>query len=74
MADGERRTVEIPGLPGRWKKIAERYDYDADKCLCPNCGEVGCPWGGWFSCDYCSCKAVVETGQAFVSEAPQWSK
>ena len=74
MADSERRTVEIPGLSGRWKEIAERYDYDVDKCLCPNGGELGCPWGGWFCCDYCSCKAVVETGQAFVSEAPQWSE
>ena len=63
-------SVEIPGLPGRWREIAERYDYGAAKYLCPNCGEFGRPWAGWFSCDSCSCKAVVETGQAFVAETP----
>ena len=71
MADGELRTVEISGLPGRWKEISERYDYDADKCLCPNCGELGWVWQRWFSCEDCSCKAVIETGQAFVAEAEE---
>lgn len=67
MSDGEGREVVIPGLSGRWWEITERYDYDADKCRCPHCGGLGCPWGGWFTCGDCSCKAVIETGQAFIA-------
>jgi len=59
--------IEIPGLPGRWYQIEARYDYQNDKVRCPNCGGLGMPWGGWFSCDTaCQCVALVEDGRAFM--------
>jgi len=60
-------TFEIPGLPGLWREIEARYDYEKDKSRCPNCHGIGIPWAGWFSCDTaCHCKALVEDGRAFV--------
>lgn len=65
--DHQQTTIEIPGLSGQWRQIEARYDYAADKCKCPNCGGLGIPWGGWFSCDTsCECVAVVSDGRAFV--------
>lgn len=61
-------AVTIPGAPRNpYTEISARYDYALDKCKCPNCGGMGMPWSGWFSCDSCSCIAVVATGRAFVS-------
>lgn len=48
-----------------------KYDYPKDKCKCPVCGGLGIPWGGWFSCERCSCVALVDTGQAFVRIASE---
>lgn len=62
-------SVAIPGLPGRWREIAARYDYPGAPCRCPKCGGLGVPWGGWYSCEDCSCVALVADGRAFV---PAW--
>ncbi len=58
--------VHIPGLSGQYVEISERYEYAVDKCHCPACGGLGTPWGGWFSCEECSAKALVEDGRCFV--------
>lgn len=64
----EGALIEIGGLPGKYCQIASPYVY-ADpmkRCTCPNCGGLGMPWGGWFSCEDCSCVALVKDGRAFV--------
>lgn len=58
--------MNIPGLQGEWVEIEAKYDFDGDKCRCPACGGLGMPWQGWFSCENCSCKALVKDGRAFV--------
>jgi len=60
-------TVEIPGAVGGSTRvlIEARYDYEVDKCRCPNCGGLGIPWGGWFTCDDCLAVAVVADGRCF---------
>lgn len=71
------QVVTIPQLPGRWRRIEARYDYEGARTRCPNCGHAygGVPWHGWFSCGMCSvpamlaapgCVALVDTGEAFV--------
>jgi hypothetical protein len=51
------RYIRVEGL---------RYDYVADKCQCPVCGDVGFPWRGWFTCDYCPAVALVYGGDVFM--------
>jgi hypothetical protein len=66
---GDMETIKIPGLKGEWVMINKRYNYEKDKCKCPNCGGLGIPWNGWFSCDQsseCGCVAVVSDGRAFI--------
>ena len=48
--------------------IVRRYDYQHLPTTCPACGQLGTPWGGWFSCEDCQCIALVEDGLAFVPE------
>tara|TARA_Y100000310_G_scaffold121883_1_gene120584 strand:- start:147 stop:371 length:225 start_codon:yes stop_codon:yes gene_type:complete len=58
--------VDIPNL-GKRVKIAEKYDYQEDKCVCPNCRGIGIiPWNGWGTCQCCPCVALIETGDAFM--------
>jgi hypothetical protein len=64
--DKHNTVVSIPGLNGKWLQIEALYDYDKDRCKCPNCGGLGIPWSGWFNCESCSCKAVVEDGRAYI--------
>jgi hypothetical protein len=68
----EGEIVTIDGLGQRQRVAGKRYNYAADKCRCPVCGGIGYPWAGWFNCDDCPAKALVETGEVFmpVSEAP----
>ena len=66
MADLAYPVVRIPGLSGEYVEISERYDYAKDKCRCPACGGLGTPWGGWFSCEECSAKALVKGGRCFL--------
>lgn len=40
-----------------------RYDYKKDKCKCPKCKNVGFVWAGYFTCDTCGSKFLVETGE-----------
>ena len=61
-----REEVEIKGKSGKYVEISKRHDYTGDKCRCPNCGGLGFPWNGWFSCEDCTCIALVEDGRAFV--------
>lgn len=63
-------TYEIPGLRGLYVKIDARYDYQGAPCRCPACGGLGVPWAGWYSCEDCSCVALVADGRAFVKVTP----
>lgn len=75
IADGEQqglRHVPISGLRGTWSEIPARYDYAQDASRCPNCGGLGIPWRGWFSCEECCCKALVEDGRAFMNDNPSY--
>jgi hypothetical protein len=60
-------AIEIPGLPGKWRPMKARYDYEGFMCICPLCRQVGMiPWCGWASCDACGdCVALVKDGRAF---------
>ena len=59
---------KIPGLPGVWKCILQRYDRFALLRVCPRCGASGVEAGEWFTCSdaKCRCVAVVKGGLAFV--------
>lgn len=43
-----------------------RYRYEVSAVTCPVCACVGIPWGGWFSCDRCRARALVDTGETFL--------
>jgi hypothetical protein len=59
--------VTIPKAPyNPYVPIMRRYDYAHLPTTCPACGQLGTPWGGWFSCEDCRCIALVESGEAFV--------
>ena len=45
-----------------------RYRYKVSKITCPLCTGVGCPWGGWFTCDSCGAVALVDTGETFIKK------
>ena len=62
----EQQSVRIPGLSGEWTQVEAKYDYHKDKCRCPNCGGLGVPWRGWFTCYDCDCRALVSDGRSFV--------
>lgn len=65
-------TVIIPGLGERTVSDGLRYDYAVDKSRCANCGGLGIPWRGWFSCMKCRAVALVQAyddwpaGQVFL--------
>lgn len=62
-------TVHFEGLSCPYREIQARYDYAADKTLCPHCGGRGVPYAGWFTClQSCGCIALVEDGTAFMPE------
>jgi hypothetical protein len=62
-----KEEVRIEGLRGLWRELEVKYDYNADSTRCPNCGGVGFPWAGWFTCDTtCKLVAVVADGRAFL--------
>lgn len=60
--------MRIPGLPGEWVRVVQKYDYDKDKSRCGVCGGLGFPWHGWFSCDDCDARSLVETGETFIPQ------
>lgn len=66
--------IIIDGNP--YREIETRYRYEpgnAEVSLrCPACRKrsAGIVWGGWFTCDYCSCIALVSDGRAFVRRYP----
>ena len=67
------KSIKINGLKGTWSEISARYDYTKDKCKCAACGDIGIPWGGWFSCERCTAKALVHDGRVFINDDPQYA-
>lgn len=64
-------AVQIPGLPGTYSQIENKYECEQDKTKCPACGGLGIPWAGWFNCERasCKCKALVDDGRAFIPDS-----
>ncbi len=64
-------TIPNTPLPSTYRLIEARYDPAAN--VCPACGGLGWPWGGWFHCDSsdraCGCIAVIADGRAFLPES-----
>lgn len=59
--------VDIPSLGKRTRAPDNvRYRYTDSATMCPICGDIGVPWGGWFTCDSRGCcVALVSTGEVF---------
>jgi len=58
--------MKIPGLLGEWGSVGKKYNYDKNKTQCGVCGGLGIPWRGWFSCEDCTAKSVIKTGETFI--------
>lgn len=63
----------ISGLRGAWSQLSIRYDYVKDGTTCPACGGFGIRWGGWFSCEFCHAKAIIESGRVFINDDPGYT-
>lgn len=61
---------QIGGHPFVRQPDATRYRYGDGASRCP-CGGLGIPWRGWFTCDDCGGRALVDTGEFFLPQGEQ---
>ena len=60
------KPVKIDGLLGKWASVGLKYNYEKNKIKCPACGGIGICWQGWFNCECCDVKALIETGEVIM--------